>query len=205
MIGARVQSSIAKTPGKNESQCERDRVASNESEKFYGQPRSRGTLKHTHTHYRWTRVKASGPRLTALVSYPLASDSLAVAQWRNPPNVALHPTYPTESACASGAGVATPTQRPPKCGERADATARAWLTQKLCPSPLPSHDPSVRFSVRHMHTSHPCSSFPKPSLLERRGRGSAPNSMSPRVWRERFTGAAARAWLSCSTPDEDRS
>ena len=136
MIGARVQSSIAKTPGKNESQCERDRVAGNESEKFYGQPRSRGTLKHTHTHYRWTRVKASGPRLTALVSYPLASDSLAVAQWRNPPNVALHPTYPTESACASGAGVATPTQRPPKCGERADATARAWLTQKLCPSPL---------------------------------------------------------------------
>ena len=53
-----------------------------------------------------------------------------------PPNVAPLHTYPTESACASGAGVATPRERPPKCGERADATARAWLTQKLCPSPL---------------------------------------------------------------------
>jgi len=39
--------------------------------------------------------------------------------------------------------------------------------------------------------------FSKSSLLERRGRGSAPNYVSPRG--ESGLGAAARAWLSCST------
>ena len=129
--------------------------------------------------------KASGPRLTALVSCPLASDSLAVAQWRPPQRRPTPPTYPTESACPSGAGVATPTERPPKCGERADATARAWLTQAVpLPSAEPSHDPSVRFSVRHMH--HTSLLFVPQAELARAARAWQRPTLCLPAWRERF-------------------
>ena len=85
--------------------------------------------------------------------------------------------------------------------ESARTPRRVRGSHKLCPSPLPTHDPSVHFNVRHMHT-HPCSSFPKPSLLERRGRGSAPH-MSPRVWRERFGRRGACVARSCAQHTED--
>ena len=177
--------------------CERDRVAGNESKKFYGQP----LPMHTQTHYGWTRVKASGPRLTALVSCPLASDSLAVAKCPPPPT-SPHPTYPTESACASGAGVETPTERPRKCGERADATARAWLTHKLCPPPLPlTQDPSVRSfqGQAHMHTSHPCSSFSKRACSSGAG-VAAPQSLCPPACVERAVRVPRRVRGSVMTP-----
>ena len=131
--------------------------------------------------------KAVGSNKTHSAGLLPAGFGLARRRTVAPPPTSPHPTYPTESACASGAGVATPTERPPKCGERADATARAWLTQAV-PLPSPSHDPSVRFSVRHACTQIPALRSPSElaSCRERRGRGSAPNSMPPRVWREPF-------------------
>ena len=77
--------------------------------------------------------------------------------------------------------------------ESARTPRRVRGSHKSCAPP-----PSVRFSVRHMH-KNPCSSFPKPSLLERRGRGSAPLYVSPRG--ESGSGAAARAWLGHDSLD----
>ena len=60
----------------------------------------------------------------------------------------------------------------------------------------------VRRHWRFRHTLLSCS-FPKSSLLERRERGSAPR-LSPRAWRERFAGAAARAWLGHAHTEDVR-
>ena len=109
--------------------------------------------RHTHTHeaswlrplklaccntHKVTRVNGIGSQTRSAGLLP-AGFGLArgLTQWR-PPQTSPHPTYPTESACASGAGVATPTEPPPKCGERGRHGACVAHT-KLCPSPGPSH------------------------------------------------------------------
>ena len=129
--------------------------------------------------YRWHRVPDSQRRSPQPA---VASDSLARRLTVPPPPTSPHPTYPTrpQNQLAQAARAWQRPQNALPSVESARTPRRVRGSHKLCPSPLPSHDPSVRFRVRHMHI-HPCSSFPKPSLLERRGRGSAPNSMSPRV------------------------
>ena len=129
----------------------------------------------------------SGPRLTVPVGLLssrssarcagfIRTRSRAVSQCR-PPNVAPTHTYPIESACASGAGVATPTERPPNCEEC--GRHGACVANKSCVPPLAPHTRTPAYSPR-----------PPPSLprvrprASRQGAAAASSFLSPSLERK---------------------
>ena len=174
--------------------CERDRVAGNESKKFYGQP----LPMHTQTHYGWTRVKASGPRLTALVSCPLASDSLAVAQCSPPQRRPTPPTPQNQLAQAARAW-----QRPHNAlpsVESARTPRRVRGSHKSCAPPLCPHTTPLFVSASGTCTHHiPALRFPSRACSSGAG-VAAPQSLCPPACVERAVRVPRRVRGSVMTP-----
>ena len=117
-----------------------------------------------------------------------------------PPNVAPPHLHTPQNQLAQAARAWQRPQNALPSAESARTPRRVRGSHKLCPSPLRSpHTTPLFVSASGTCTTHLCSSFPKPSLLERRGRGSAPLYVSPRG--ESGSGAAARAWLGHDSLD----
>ena len=98
-----------------------------------------------------------------------------------PPRPQRRPTPPRpQNQLAQAARAWQRPQNALPSAESARTPRRVRGSHKLCPSPAP-HRPLCPFQGQAHCTYIPALSFSKPSLLERRGRGSAPNSMSPCV------------------------
>ena len=106
------------------------------------QERSPEAHAHTHTTTLSDECVAPGPSGSAPpCPSPVSSGWLRRhSPYQNPPHTPLHHFSPPESACASGAGVATPTVCTPewsgKCGRHGACVARSCGQKKCTCSPL---------------------------------------------------------------------